>query len=94
MSYVTLPTPVFLLVLVAVGVAAALLTAAAAGFALRVREQRLHGEYHRHGGPDRHSPADAPFVAGAVHDLHRRAADLAAREAVRPGRPGRPAEDR
>jgi len=80
---ITLPVGLFWLIVGGAAVAAALLTAAVAERLSRVRYQARHAEYHRRGGPDRHS-ADAPFVSGAVHELHRQAAQLAARSAVQP----------
>lgn len=82
MNYVTLPLPIFLLTLSVVAFVTAMITAGAATFALRAREQRLHAGYRRRAGSGSHPPGDAPFYAGELQEHHRRAAQLA-RQAVR-----------
>lgn len=56
--YVTLPLPLFMLCLAAAAAVAGLLVATAADRLTRVRQQRAHGERHRHGEPNLHRPRD------------------------------------
>lgn len=58
-TYVTLPLPLFVLCLGAAAVVAGLLVATAAERLTRVRQDRAHGERHRHGADYQHNPACA-----------------------------------
>lgn len=73
-TLVTLPLPLFLLVLAAVAVVTGLLVATAAERLTRVRQERAHGELHRHGAEYRHNPTCAtcaPTVPTASSAGHR-----------------------
>ena len=57
MNTITLPVPLFILCLATAGAVVGLLVATAADRLTRVRQQRAHGERHRHGAPNRHAAA-------------------------------------